>query len=75
MLLKHKAFWSTEPTLLTWDKVQIWSANGSFVIGAKDDTKVYGELPDLATPNLPVLEQIIRSFFKTGGQGLSSLLQ
>ena len=52
----------------------LWTADGSFVIGAKDDKKVYAALPYSKISNVPVLEQIIRSFFKTGHPRLRSIL-
>jgi hypothetical protein len=73
VLQRHK-FLSKEPVRLTWYQVQVWSADGSFVIGARDDKKVYAALPYLQVSNVPVLEQIVRGFFKTGKPRLSSIL-
>lgn len=74
VVLQRHHFWSTEPVRLTWHQVQIWSAEGSFVIGAKDDKKAYVALPYTKIPNVHVLEQIIRTFFKTGLSRLSAIL-
>jgi hypothetical protein len=74
VVLQRHAFWSREPVRLTWHQVQVWSADGSFVIGAKDDRKVYAALPYLRIPNVQVLEHMIRAFFKTGHSCLSALL-
>jgi hypothetical protein len=74
VVLQRHAFWSTEPVRLTWHQVQIWTADGSFVIGAKDDRKVYAALPYLRMSNVQVLENLIRAFFKTGHARLSEFL-
>ena len=74
VLQRHGAFWSTEPVRLTWHQVHVWTADGSFVIGAKDDKRIYVVLPYLRIDNVHVAEQMIRSFFKTGHPRLSSLL-
>jgi hypothetical protein len=74
VLQRHRAFRSNEPVRLTWHQVSVWTADGSFVIGAKDDKKVYAVMPHLRIANVHVLEQMIRSFFKTGHPRLSSLL-
>src|SRR5262249_4515396 len=71
---QRHAFWSREPVRLTWHQVQVWSADGSFVIGAKDDRKVYAALPYLRIPNVQVLENMIRAFFQTGHSRLSAFL-
>jgi hypothetical protein len=74
VLQRHKFLYSKEPVRLTWHQTQIWTADGSFVIGGKDDKKVYVALPYLKVANVAVLEHIIRAFFKTGQKRLSSLL-
>jgi hypothetical protein len=74
ILRRHRFLSADEPVRLTWDQVHVWSADGSFIIGARDDKKVYVTLPYLKIANLPVLEQIIRSFFKSGKSRLSSVL-
>ena len=74
VLQRHGAFWSREPVRLTWHQVQVWSADGSFVIGSKDDKKVYAVLPYLQIANVQVLENMIRAFFKTGHLRLSAFL-
>jgi molecular chaperone DnaK len=74
VVVQRHAFWSQEPVRLTWHQVQVWSADGSFVIGAKDDRKVYAALPYLRIPNVQVLENMIRALFKTGHSRLSAFL-
>jgi hypothetical protein len=74
VVLQRYAFWSREPVRLTWHQVQVWSADGSFVIGAKDDRKVYAALPYLRIPNVQILENMIGAFFKTGHSRLSAFL-
>jgi hypothetical protein len=73
-LQRHGFFSKNESLKYDWGKVSVWSANGSFVIGAQDDKKVYVELPYLSTPNLPVLEQIIRGTLKKNKVRLSAFL-
>jgi molecular chaperone DnaK len=74
VLQRHGAFWSTQPVRLTWYQVHVWTADGSFVLGAKDDKRVYVALSYLRIANVHVLEQMIRIFFKTGHPRLSSVL-
>lgn len=74
VVLQRHNFLSKEPVRLTWYQVQTWTADGSFVIGAKDDKKVYVALPYLQVENVPVLEHIISIFFKSGKSRLSSIL-
>jgi len=74
VLQRHGAFWSSKPVHLTWHQVHVWTADGSFVIGAKDDKRIYVVLPYLRIDNVHVVEQMIRGFFKTGHPRLSSLL-
>jgi hypothetical protein len=74
VVLKKHSFWSSEPVRLTWHQVHVWTASGSFVIGAKEDEKTYAMLPYLEVWNVQLLENMIRAFFKTGESRLSSLL-
>ncbi|CCQ09839.1 hypothetical protein PALB_6870 [Pseudoalteromonas luteoviolacea B = ATCC 29581] len=63
-LTKHKLFGSNERIKLTWSDVKIWSAQGSFVIGCKNDKKTYSSMSYIDTPNAHLLEQLIRMMFK-----------
>ena len=73
VLLRHRMFRSSEPVRLTWHQTKIWSADGSFVIGSKDDRNVYVALPYLQISNVHVLENMIRAFFNTRHLRISSL--
>ena len=74
-LIKHKFLGSNEAVRYPWSQVQIWSADGAVVIGAKDDKKAYASLSYIQVPNAHILEQIIRMAFKKAGfRRLSDLL-
>ena len=75
-LTKYKFLGADEKVRCTWYQVQIWAENGAFYIGAKDDKKAYVNLSYLRTPNVHILEQVIRMAFKKPGfRVLSDLLQ
>ena len=73
-LTKHK-FLGSEQVYVEWGKTHIWSANGSFFIGAKDDKKAYGSMSYLDTPNSHICEAVIRAAFEKGAIPLSNLLK
>ena len=75
-LVKHK-FWGTnEKIRCSWGQVQIWSADGAFCIGSKDDKKTNVSISYLHVANTHILEQAIRMAFKKPGlHRLSELLQ
>lgn len=74
-LTKHK-FLGTEQVRCTWYQTHIWTADGAFYIGAKEDKKAYAGLSYIHTPNVHILEQAIRMAFKKPGmRGLSDLLK
>lgn len=74
-LTRHK-FLGSEQVRLGWHQSHVWSADGSFIIGAKDDKKTYAQLPYIAMPNVHILEQGIRMAFKKPGlRVLSDLLK
>ncbi len=74
-LVKHKFLGSNEAVRYPWSQVQIWSADGAVVIGAKDDKKAYASLSYIQVPNAHLLEKIIRMAFKQSGlRHLSDLL-
>lgn len=74
-LTRHK-FLGNERVQVGWDQTQIWTADGSFVIGAKDDKKTYSQLSYIGVPNVHILEQGIRMAFKKPGlRVLSDLLR
>ena len=75
-LIKHKLLSANEQVRLLWGQTHIWSADGSFYIGAKDDKKAYAMMSYISTPNSHVVEQIIRMAFKKPGLvRLSQILQ
>lgn len=74
-LTKHK-FLGSEQVRCTWYQTQVWTADGAFYIGAKEDKKAYAALSYIHTPNVHILEQAIRMAFKKAGmRGLSDLLK
>jgi hypothetical protein len=75
-LIQHKFLGSNEAIRCPWHQIHIWSANGQFYIGRKDDKKTYVGLPYISAPNTHVLEQLIRMAFKKPGiRRLSDVLQ
>ena len=75
-LVKRKFLGSNEKVRCSWDQVHVWSANGSFCIGAKDDKKVNVGISYIHGANTHVLEQAIRMGFKKPGMHrLSDVLQ
>jgi hypothetical protein len=74
-LIRHKFLGSNEAVRCPWSQVQVWSADGAVVIGAKDDKKTYASISYIQVPNAHLLEQIIRMAFKQSGlTRLSDLL-
>lgn len=75
-LVKRKFLGSNEKVRCSWGQVHVWSANGSFCIGATDDKKLNAEISYIHGANTHVLEQAIRMGFKKPGmRRLSELLQ
>jgi hypothetical protein len=72
---KHRTFRANERVRANWSGLQVWSADGSFYIGVKDDKKAYIALPYQAANNAHVLEAAIRMKFKNGDELLSSILK
>ena len=73
-LVRHKLF-GNDRVRLSWHDVQVWSANGTFVIGHKDDKKVYGSSSYIENANTHILEHIVRGGFKKGVHKLSEYLR
>lgn len=73
-LTRHK-FLGTESVRLTWGDVQVWRSNGSFVIGQKNDKKVYGSASYIENANTHILEHVVRGVFKKGVRKLSDYLK
>ncbi len=59
--------WGTEPIRYTWGQVNIWDADGSFYVGAKDNKNTYVQLSYIYAANTHILEQVIRMAFKQPG--------
>ena len=75
-LVKRKFLGSNEQIRCSWDRVHVWSADGSFCIGAKDDKKINAGISYIHGANTHILEQAIRMGFKKPGMcRLSELLQ
>lgn len=76
VILPRNKFWgASELVPCTWSQVQVWSADGSFCIGSKDDKKVVAGLSYIDVPNVHIVEQGIRMAFKQPGMRvLSDLL-
>ena len=75
-LVKRKFLGSNEPVRCSWDRVRVWSADGSFCIGDKDDKKINAGISYIHGANTHILEQAIRMGFKKPGmRRLSELLQ
>jgi hypothetical protein len=73
-LTRHRMFGADEQVNLRWDQVKIWNHDGNFVVGAKDDKKVYTALSYQKHDNVHVLENMIRAYFKSSKPRLSQLL-
>lgn len=75
-LIKHKFLGANEKVHCSWGQVHLWSADGSFYIGSKDDKKTYVGLSYIHAANTHVLEQAIRMAFKKPGmRRLSDMLK
>jgi hypothetical protein len=74
-LTKHKFLVSNERVRLGWDDVHVWNANGSFVIGKKDDNKTYGSAAYIENWNTHILEHVVRGGFKKGVSKLSDYIK
>ena len=75
-LVKHKFLGANEKVRCSWAQVHVWSADGSFYIGSKDDKKTYVGLSYIHAANTHVLEQAIRMAFKKPGmRRLSDMLR
>jgi hypothetical protein len=66
-LVKRKFLGSNEKVRCSWGQVHVWSADGSFCIGAKDDKKVNAGISYIHGANTHILEQAIRMAFKKPG--------
>lgn len=74
-LVRHKTFMANERVRLGWHEVHVWSANGDFFIGKRDDKKVYGAASYINGWNTHILEHLVRGGFKKGVRKLSDYLK
>jgi hypothetical protein len=74
-LTKHQLFKANKQVYATWDRLSVWTAEGSFHIGVKDDRAVSVTLPYQQANNAHVLEAAIRMAFKRGASRLSDILE
>lgn len=75
-LVKKRFLGANEKARYFWSQVQVWSADGSFCIGAKEDKKATACISYIHVANTHILEQAVRMAFKKGGvRRLSDLLQ
>jgi hypothetical protein len=63
----HKLWGASEHVRCAWHEVQIWSADGSFYIGAKDNKKALAGASYINVPNVHIVERAIRLAFKKPG--------
>lgn len=70
-LIKHKLLGANEKVRLSWGEVHVWSANGQFMIGSKNDKKTYGAASYIDSWNTHLLEHVVRGGFKKGVTKLS----
>ena len=70
-LVKRKFLGANEKVRLNWSDVHVWSENGEFLIGAKNDKKTYGSGSYKDHWNIHLLDHVIRSGFKNGVKKLS----
>jgi hypothetical protein len=74
-LPRHKV-WGNENVRCYWSDVQVWSADGAFYIGAKNDNRVYAGLSYIHCANAHILERAICvAFERPGIRVLSDLLR
>ncbi|TXN77959.1 hypothetical protein [Methylobacterium sp. WL8] len=73
-LTRRRMFGSNETVLLGWHEVNIWNGDGNFFIGKKDDRSVHSAMSYQGIDNTPVIENLIRAFFKSEKPRPSQLL-
>ena len=75
IITRKRMFKADEDIRLTWDKVRIWDSSGNFCIGDRNDTSLYVALSYLGHPNTVVLENMLRTFWKSSSPNLGSLAE
>lgn len=66
---RHRFMATNETVWVPINETHVWSADGSFYVGAVADKKVYGASSYIHHWNTHVLEQLVRSAFKKGTKG------
>lgn len=74
-LTKHKMF-GNESVWCSWPETKVWMHDGHFYIASSKDEKVYSGLSYINTPNVQLLEHVIRTAYKhpNGFNRLSDIL-
>ncbi len=65
-LVRRKFLASNERVRLSWSDVHVWSANGEFFVGSKNDKKTYSSASYMNVWNTHLLDHLIRAGFKKG---------
>lgn len=73
-LVRHKLLGANERVRMSWNDVQVWSANGEFVVGSKSDKKVYGSTSYMNHWNTHLLDHVVRGGFKKGVSRVSDYI-
>lgn len=66
---RHRFMGTNETVWVPLNEAHVWSADGSFYVGAVADKKVYGAASYIHHWNTHVLDQLVRSAFKKGTKG------
>jgi hypothetical protein len=75
ILVRRNLLVANERVRLGWHEVHVWSADGKFVIGKRDDKKVYGSASYIHMWNTHIIEHVIRGGVKKGVRKLSDYLK
>lgn len=75
LLEKHRLIRENEFIDCSWSRVHVWTADGAFCIGARDEEKIYSKISYIDVANTHLLEQIIRMKLKKAGDRLSDLVK
>jgi hypothetical protein len=70
--LIENRFFRKKPVHVPWYQTQIWPEDGALCIAAKEDSRVRVKLSYIYTPNVHILEQVIRSALSKPGMRLLS---
>jgi hypothetical protein len=74
--LPQQKFWGNNPPLrLRWVDVHSWSSDGKFVIGKRDDKKVFGSASYIQDWDTHLIEHVISGAFKKRAAKLSDYLK